>query len=340
MSENLNINGYVCANNDIYTTLKAANLTSDKLQALDKNSDNKISEDELMEFTGEDDTVSGTATVYSDNPTINSLQMQYEKQMREIYRLQQKISHLRTLKSETKANMAQFAEDSEERSGLESKMDEIQGKIDSYNSSVTSGISNLFSINMQIQNAQNNLNSTGSTASAVMSNGVNATSATASGTLEVNKGSGASLATVTGDLSTCLDRVAQSLGTSRSDAADYITTLCNTVGKGYFNPKVILSQIFSESSGNQSCSTTSTSKYVGLGQMSAVAVEEVNKQFGTNFTFNDMNNAAKNLKAMVYLMTYQYERYGKNLGAALTAYNVGHYSGSVNNYAQKIMSRV
>lgn len=344
MSENFNINGYTCATGSIYETLKSANLTSSDLKTLDKNSDNKISEDELMEFV-EDESTSSAKTgsdELSDDPTIRTLQKKYKKEMKDLYRYQSKLSKLRTMRSEAKANLAGLEEDSSARSDAEARVEEIQSKMDSMNSSITKCIQNMFSINLEIINAQNNLNNNNSISSTQTDGTVNAASQTTgtTETLQVQQGSGSNLASVSGDLSICLDRVAQSLGTTRQNAADYITTLCNTVGKGYFNPKVILSQIFSESSGNQSCSTTSTSKYVGLGQMSAVAVQEVNNQFGTNFTFNDMNDASKNLKAMVYLMRYQYERYGKNLGAALTAYNVGHYSGTVNNYAQKIMSRV
>lgn len=340
MSENLNINGYSCENKTVYETLKAAGLTSANLKTLDKNSDMKISEDELVEFEGEEEANSKEET-YSDNPTIQSLQRQYKKEMQAMYDYQHKIMELRQLKNEVKTSLASVPEDSDSRGTLEARMDKIQGKIDSANSSITKCLSNMAEINNSIIQAQYNLNNANNlTGSLSGTAGTAGTSGATGGNLNVQSGSGTALASVTGDLSTCLDRVAKSLGTSRQEAADYITTLCNTIGKGYFDPKIILSQVFSESSGNQSCSTTATSKYVGLGQMSAVAVKEVNNQFGTNFSFNDMNDPAKNLQAMVYLMRYQYERYGKNLGAALTAYNVGHYSGSVNKYAQKIMSRV
>lgn len=52
MSENLNINGYICANSEIYNILKSENVSSADLKKLDKNSDNKISEDDFAEFTG------------------------------------------------------------------------------------------------------------------------------------------------------------------------------------------------------------------------------------------------------------------------------------------------
>ena len=239
-----------------------------------------------------------------------------------------------------------FSED-ETKNSLLSKLDSIQSEIDEYNSKIIQCLENIGNIassiiQLKTQAANSSSGNTSNLYSPAISNASGASSLSGGQTtaLNVQAGSGAELAAVDGDLSICLDRVASSLGTSRQGAADYITTLCNTVGKGYFDPKVILSQIFSESSGIQSCSTTATSDFVGLGQMSEVAVQEVNNQFGTNFTFNDMNDAAKNLEAMVYLMTYQYERYGNNLGAAITAYNVGHFSGTVNGYAQKILSRV
>lgn len=336
VSENLNINGYICANGEIYDILKSENVSKADLAKLDKNSDNKISEDDFAEFTGEEEEIT-----YSENPKIASLQYQQEREEEKIEKYQKRISDLMVLRNKTKVNIAGVSNE-ETVNSLTSKLDSIQSEIDGYNSKIIECISNLGSINVSIIQAQMQAANTSNSMIISGLNTVQGTTPTGGTTssLNVRTGSGSDLMTVTGDLSICLDRVASSLGTSRQGAADYITTLCNTVGKGYFDPKVILSQIFSESSGNQSCSTTATSDFVGLGQMSAVAVEEVNNQFGTNFTFNDMNDAAKNLKAMVYLMTYQYERYGHNLGAAITAYNVGHYSGTVNGYAQKILSRV
>ena len=336
VSENLNINGYICANGKIYDILKSENVSKADLAKLDKNSDNKISEDDFAEFTGEEEEIT-----YSENPKIASLQYQQEREEEKIEKYQKRISDLMVLRNKTKVNIAGVSNE-ETVNYLTSKLDSIQSEIDSYNSKIIECISNLGSINVSIIQAQMQA---ANTSNSMIISGLNTAQGTTptggtTSSLNVQAGSGSDLMAVTGDLSICLDRVASSLGTSRQGAADYITTLCNTVGKGYFDPKVILSQIFSESSGNQSCSTTATSDFVGLGQMSAVAVEEVNNQFGTNFTFNDMNDAAKNLEAMVYLMTYQYERYGHNLGAAITAYNVGHYSGTVNGYAQKILSRV
>lgn len=336
VSENLNINGYICANGEIYNILKSENVSKADLAKLDKNSDNKISEDDFAEFTGEEEEIT-----YSKNPKIASLQYQQEREEEKIEKYQKRISDLMVLRNKTKVNIAGVSNE-ETVNSLTSKLDSIQSEIDGYNSKIIECISNLGAINVSIIQAQMQA---ANTSNSTIISGLNAAQGTTqtggtTSSLNVQAGSGSDLMAVTGDLSICLDRVASSLGTSRQGAADYITTLCNTVGKGYFDPKVILSQIFSESSGNQSCSTTATSDFVGLGQMSAVAVEEVNNQFGTNFTFNDMNDAAKNLEAMVYLMTYQYERYGHNLGAAITAYNVGHYSGTVNGYAQKILSRV
>ena len=336
MSENLNIDGYICANGKIYDILKSENVSKADLAKLDKNSDNKISEDDFAEFTGEEEEIT-----YSKNPKIASLQYQQEREEEKIEKYQKRISDLMVLRNKTKVNIAGVSNE-ETVNSLTSKLDSIQSEIDGYNSKIIECIGNLGSINVSIIQAQMQA---ANTSNSMIISGLNTAQGTTqtggtTSSLNVQAGSGSDLMAVTGDLSICLDRVASSLGTSRQGAADYITTLCNTVGKGYFDPKVILSQIFSESSGNQSCSTTATSDFVGLGQMSAVAVQEVNNQFGTNFTFNDMNDAAKNLEAMVYLMTYQYERYGHNLGAAITAYNVGHYSGTVNGYAQKILSRV
>ena len=346
MSDELNVNGYICASNKVYDSLKSENISKDNLAKLDKNSDNKISEDELVEFDDKEEE-SASKKTYSDNPQIASLELQYEKEQEDIVKYQKRIADLMVLKNKTRVNVAS-ASKNETKEALMSKLDNIQGEIDEYNTKIISSLNNMGTISANIKNIQTQIENTKTSYTAIQANSnastastsTNAVSNTASASLNVQTGTGQELMNVTGDLSICLDRVAESLNTSRQGAADYITTLCNTITNGEINPKVILSQIFSESSGIQSCSTTATSKFVGLGQMSAVAVEEINRQFGTNFTFSDMDNAAKNLEAMVYLMTYQYRRYDNNIAAAITAYNVGHYSGTVNNYAKKILSRV
>lgn len=339
MSENLNVNGYSCSSSGVYNIVKNANLTSSELKMLDKNSDKKISEDELAEFIDlENETT--TERQYSDNPTIASLEFQYDQEQSNIEKYQKRISDLMRLKNKTNVNIASVS-DTETIDSLTSKLSSIQGQIDEYNSKINDSLNNMNSISAAIIQVQmqieNGISSNGYANTGVL--GATAGSGTSS-TISVQSGSGQALTSVTGEMSTCLDNVAKSLGTTRETAADYITTLCNTIGKGYFDPEVILSQILSESSGNQSCTTTANAKCVGLGQMSAVAVEEINKQYGTNYTFSDMDDAAKNLQAMMYFMVYQYERYGNDLGAALTAYNVGHYSGTVNGYAKKILGRV
>lgn len=342
MSENFKIGNYNYTINEIYSSPNNVNMTDGNLNPSSIQAKNKTSEDELAEFTDEETNSS------SENYSISKLQKQYKKEMENMQRYQDKLSEYRKIKNEIKNKL--ILADADNTSNLETKLDNIQEKIDTTNSKLSDCISKMSALNTSILNEQNNI--LAQIQSDIQSsqylqplsysntNMQNVNGITPVNTnLNVQQGSGTSLMGVTGELSVCLDRVAQSLGTSRQDAADYITTLCNTVGEGKVNPKIMLSQIFSESSGNQSCTTTATSKFVGLGQMSSVAVKEINNQYGTNFTFQDMDNPAKNLEAMTYLMKYQLNRYNGNMGAALTAYNVGHFSGSVNGYAQKIMSR-
>lgn len=350
MSEDLNVNGYTCETKAIYDALKSANVKSSKLKAIDKNSDKKISEDEYQEYLeSEDEEEKSSSSVqdeYSDDPTVQSLQRKYDREQRAIYRLQLRIKSLNALLKEAEGNLAGYPKDSDSRESMQAVVDSVQEKIDSATSEIASHNATMSNIMTSIQNRKNQLaNEAALSASMASSAETSASSTSGAGSvgtttpISAESGSGSDLAGVTGDLSICLDRVAKSLGTSRNEAADYIATLCKTVGKGYFNPKVILSQIFSESGGDNSASSTPT--YVGFGQMSAVAVQEVNNQFGTNYSFADMHDPAKNLQAMIYLMRFQYERYGHDIGKALTAYNVGNCSsGVVNDYARKILSRV
>jgi len=358
MPEVYKIQGYTIETKEIYDELKEANVKSSQLKKCDKNGDKKITEDEYAEFDLEDEEdgedskkskSSSSSNKYSDDAKINSLENEYDNQERKYYSKEAELTQLRMLRAQAEYEVAAYAPESEERQSAQGIVDNIQGKIDSVSSEADACIDSMADIRSNISKRKNEIameeakassgSSSGSSSSSSSSKSSNSTSSTSSSKFSYTEGSGKELTKVTGDLSICLDRVASSLGTDRSKAADYIATLCKTVGKGYFNPKVILSLVFSESGGDNSAS--STPEYVGFGQMSSVAVQEVNNQFGTNFSFADMKDPAKNLKAVVYLLRFQYERYGKNLGKALTAYNVGNCeSGNINGYAQTIMSRV
>ncbi len=351
MSENFSIGSYNCSTSNVYEVLKDFGLDDNTFKKIDKNSDKTITEDELVEFaeseeeTENTDTDTKTSTSNSgesEDVEVQNLQNQKDRKIKEMYKLKAKIKRLENLQKQAEAEAVCYAKESEARNKADSIVSDYEGQISSINSQISSAVSQIVSLDSQIAQLKNSKALAAQYANAITntSSVTNTSTSTnnTSGNIEVQEGSGANLASVTGDLSTCLDRVASSLGVDRQTAADYITTLCNTVGCGYFEPKVILSQIFSESGGDNSAS--STPAYVGFGQMSAVAVEEVNRQFGTNYTFDDMHDPAKNLEAMIYLMRFQYERYGKDIGKALTAYNVGNCeSGVVNSYAQTILSR-
>lgn len=124
MSENLNINGYICTNSEIYNILKSENVSSADLKKLDKNSDNKISEDDFAEFTGEEE-----ETTYSSNPQIASLEFQQETEEKNIEKFQRRINDLMVLKNKTRVNIAGVSED-ETKNSLLSKLDSIQSEID------------------------------------------------------------------------------------------------------------------------------------------------------------------------------------------------------------------
>ena len=369
MSENFKIGSYTCESQTVYSILsdKTLDITDDVLKQIDKSNDKIITEDELVEYSEleEDDeaeeasknsdgllTTEEMGEEYSDDARIRDYQMKRDQEIKNIrkYNLKLKKANIRLKAAE--ANAAGYAEDSSARSKADSYVEECEGKVKTLEDKISTSTKNILSYNAQIEQIQaqlaaaaqaaanNNTSSNSDTTSGGVadSNAAESTGGT-SGNYTYVEGSGAELAKVDGELSICLDRMADSLGTDRASAADYVATLCKNQGAGYFDPKIIVSLVFSESGGDNTAS--SDPNYVGFGQMSSVAVDEVNNQFGTSFTFSDMSDPAKNLEALVYLLRFQYERYDHDLGKALTAYNVGNCeSGVINYYAQQIMSRV
>lgn len=343
MPENLSINGYICETNNIYTELKTKNLSTDELASLDKNSDNKISEDEYVELSDSEEFEKNSE--YDEDPHIAYYQKRYQREEKRIYELKCDILRYKNRQKEIKFQMENTTpnsdSDSESSNSAQELYEEINSKINATNSKINACIKIMSDATFAIQKRIDELNNRTSTSSTTVTNtNTDNSSVSNAGNISVESGSGKDLYNVTGDLSICLDRVAEGLGTTREGAADYIASVCNSAGGGKIDPKIILSQIFSESSGYYNVTTTETSDFVGLGQMSEVAVKAVNQEFGTNFTFEDMNDPAKNIEAMVYLMHYHYEKYDNNIGAAITAYATGHYDGTVIDYAKRVMSRV
>ena len=370
MSENFKIGNYTCESQAVYSILSDPdlNLSDAELEKIDKSKDKIITEDELVEFSEleEDDDVNEASSTsgglltteemgeeYSDDARIRDYQIKRDQEIKNMRKYNIKLKKANVRLKAAEANAAGYAEDSDARSKADSYVSDCESKVKDIKDKISSCTKNILNYNAQIeqieaqlaaaaQAAANNISSTETTVAANDGTTSSESTANASGTssnFTYTEGSGAELANVTGDLSICLYRMASSLGTDRASAADYVATLCKNQGLGYFDPKIIVSLVFSESSGDNSAS--SDPNYVGFGQMSAVAVEEINNQFGTSFTFSDMYDPAKNLEAIVYLLRFQYERYDHNLGKALTAYNVGNCeSGNINYYAQQIMSRV
>ena len=370
MSENFKIGSYTCESQAVYSILsdKELSITDSELKQIDSNKDNIISEDELVEFSELEETddtqktssnSDGLQTTeemgeeYSDDIRIRDYQIKRDEEIKTLRKLNFKLKKANIRFKAAEANAVGYAEDSSAKSKADSYVDECEGKVKDIKSKISNCTKNILSYNAQIEqiqaqlaaaaqaaanNTSSNVDTAASNSEAADSNAA-ANASGASGNYTYVEGSGADLANVDGDLSICLDRMADSLGTDRASAADYVATLCKNQGAGYFDPKIIVSLVFSESGGDNTAS--SDPNYVGFGQMSSVAVDEVNNQFGTNFTFSDMSDPAKNLEALVYLLRFQYERYDHDLGKALTAYNVGNCeSGVINYYAQQIMSRV
>ncbi len=341
MSENFSIQGYECTTKSVFQTLSDKKVNLSDLKKIDKNSDNKISEDELVEFQEMDDNtaISEYKDEDIDEHRIKQYHEQIEKEEADIKRNSEKIRAYEKYATSIKTSGGELSDSDKKR------IQEYEDKVANLNSKIDSSYSKIRELNNSISNILNSNKYADNNGATSATSSIGAMGGTAANTgitdpSQVSSAASKGAANLKGELSSCLDNIAKSLNCSRDAAYNYIEQLCKNEGCGYFTPELIISQVYSESSGNQS-SVSSAGAY-GLGQLKSVAVQEVNNKFGTSFKFSDVkNNGYTNLKAMIYYMRYQYNRYGNDVAKALTAYNRGNCNnGVINSYAKKIMSRV
>src|SRR5699024_617678 len=107
-----------------YDVLKAAGVTSDsKLKKIDVNSDNKISEDELVDLDFDDDSADETEQTSSSGTVLDDSVMEQIKRYDEAtYQLEAQLNQLYSLMA--------TSEDYDEMQGYQSSIDSLQSQID------------------------------------------------------------------------------------------------------------------------------------------------------------------------------------------------------------------
>lgn len=126
-----------------------------------------------------------------------------------------------------------------------------------------------------------------------------------------------------GDVWENYDVFCANLGLDREQTMKHLLNLCFSpdFGNGTVNPIVLLAQILTESTNNPNA-VGDNGNAVGFGQFHTCAVDEVNNQFGTNYSYNDRYDPYKNLEMMVLLLRYDFS-VTKSIDGALAMYNVG-----------------
>ncbi len=147
-----------------------------------------------------------------------------------------------------------------------------------------------------------------------------------------------------GDAYENFGKLCDELGMSEDEAAAYITELCESEewGDGCIDPVLLCAQICQES-GYDADIVGDSGAALGLGQFHKCAVDEVNNQYGTNYTYSDRSDPEKALEMMVLLLKYDYSQTGSTDGM-LAMYNQGHAS-AINesagqNYVKNVYSRL
>ena len=147
-----------------------------------------------------------------------------------------------------------------------------------------------------------------------------------------------------GDAWNEFDTLCSTLGMSQEETMDYLTELCESEewGNGCIDPVTLCAQIRQESGYNATI-VGDSGLAVGLGQFHECAVEEVNNQYGTNYTSADRSDPNKALEMMVLLLKYDYSKTGST-DAMLAMYNQGNPNGintsGGQNYVSAVYSRL
>ncbi len=135
------------------------------------------------------------------------------------------------------------------------------------------------------------------------------------------------LSTLSGPAVAEFDNLCEVFGKSREEMADYLTEMCMSEewGNGCISPSLLIGQIYNESSYRPACVGDSGAA-VGLSQFHKVAVDEVNRVFKTNYTYEDRTNPEKSIEMMVLLLKHCKKQTGTTDGM-LAMYNRGHKTG-------------
>lgn len=124
MPSEFKIGNFIIQTQNAYDVLKAAGVTSDsKLKKIDVNSDNKISEDELVELDFDDDSADETEQTSSSGTVLDDSVMEQIKRYDEAtYQLEAQLNQLYSLMT--------TSEDYDEMQGYQSSIDSLQSQID------------------------------------------------------------------------------------------------------------------------------------------------------------------------------------------------------------------
>ena len=147
-----------------------------------------------------------------------------------------------------------------------------------------------------------------------------------------------------GDAWNDFDKLCSTLGMSREETAEYLTNLCESDewAAGCIDPVTLCAQIRQES-GYVADIVGDSGLAVGLGQFHECAVQEVNNQYGTNYTSADRTDPYKALEMMALLLKYDYSKTGTTEGM-LAMYNQGNANGinttGGQNYVNAVMARI
>lgn len=124
MPSEFKIGNFIIQTQNAYDVLKAAGVTSDsKLKKIDVNSDNKISEDELVDLDFDDDSADETEQTSSSGTVLDDSVMEQIKRYDEAtYQLEAQLNQLYSLMA--------TSEDYDELQGYQSSIDSLQSQID------------------------------------------------------------------------------------------------------------------------------------------------------------------------------------------------------------------
>lgn len=124
MPSEFKIGNFIIQAQNAYDVLKAAGVTSDsKLKKIDVNSDNKISEDELVDLDFDDDSADETEQTSSSGTVLDDSVMEQIKRYDEAtYQLEAQLNQLYSLMA--------TSEDYDEMQGYQSSIDSLQSQID------------------------------------------------------------------------------------------------------------------------------------------------------------------------------------------------------------------